>query len=232
MNETLEGFKAPLDSFAVAEMKKNPANPFNIILSSSAFPSSAGFDEWDKSNLEVLKGVASAYMKQYPDSPISAAMNNQTIQLQTAYDEHQKNFSGTRLAPEIKLNTPDGEPITLSSLRGQYVLIDFWASWCGPCRKENPNVVRIYNKYKNKGFTIFSVSLDKDANAWKAAIEKDGLIWPNHGSDLMQWESPLPRIYEFNGIPYTVLVDKEGYIIGAGLRGPALERKLEEIFSK
>ena len=108
----------------------------------------------------------------------------------------------------------------------------FSAPWCGPCRRENPNVVRLYNTYKNKGFTIFSVSLDDNAEAWKEAIKKDGLTWPNHVSDLLKWNSPLPQLYGFSGIPHTVLLNKEGNIIGVGLRGEKLEQKLKEIFSK
>jgi len=126
------------------------------------------------------------------------------------------------LAPEIKLNGPDGKPVSLSSLRGKVVLIDFWASWCGPCRRENPNVVKMYQKYKDQGFEIFGVSLDNDANRWKAAIQGDGLTW-YHGSDLMGWKSRPAQMYQVHSIPATFLLDKEGKIIAKGLRGPELE---------
>ena len=132
-------------------------------------------------------------------------------------------------APDFTLSTPEGKPISLSSLKGKVVLIDFWASWCGPCRKENPNLVKLYEKYKDKGFTILSVSLDNDEAAWKKAIEADGLIWPNHVSDLKGWESTMTKVYGFNSIPHTVLVNKEGKINGIGLRGEALEEKIKSI---
>lgn len=223
--------KAPIDSFSLVRMDKDPSNPFNIVLQGAAVPS-MGFNDWDEQNLEVLKKVASAFEEKYPGSPVTTTMTNQVYQIEMEYNQHIANSSGTRVAPEISLKNPDGVEMKLSSLRGQYVLIDFWASWCMPCRRENPNVVRLYNKYKNKGFTIFSVSLDKDAEAWKEAIEKDGLVWPNHVSDLLQWNSPLPQLYGFSGIPHTVLVNPEGNIIGVGLRGASLEQKLEEIFAK
>jgi len=114
-------------------------------------------------------------------------------------------------------------------LKGKYVLIDFWASWCGPCRRENPNVVRLYKEYKDKGFTIFSVSLDQDGAAWKEAILADGLVWPYHVSDLLAWNTPLTQTYAFNSIPHTVLIDREGKIIARNLRGESLEQKLKEI---
>ncbi len=126
------------------------------------------------------------------------------------------------VAPEIKLNGPDGKPVSLHSLRGKVVLIDFWASWCGPCRRENPNVVKMYQKYKDQGFEIFGVSLDNDVNRWKAAIQSDGLSW-YHGSDLMGWKSKPAQIYQVHSIPATFLLDKEGKIIAKGLRGPELE---------
>jgi thiol-disulfide isomerase/thioredoxin len=223
--------KAPIESFSLVRMDKDPSNPFNIVLQGAAVPS-MGFNDWDEKNLEVLKKVASAFEEKYPGSPVTTTMTNQVYQIEMEYNQHIANSSGTRVAPEISLKNPDGVEMKLSSLRGQYVLIDFWASWCMPCRRENPNVVRLYNKYKNKGFTIFSVSLDKDAEAWKEAIEKDGLVWPNHVSDLLQWNSPLPQLYGFSGIPHTVLVNPEGNIIGVGLRGASLEQKLEEIFAK
>jgi thiol-disulfide isomerase/thioredoxin len=223
--------KTPIDSFSLVRMDKDPSNPFNIVLQGAAVPS-MGFNDWDEKNLEVLTKVASAFEEKYPGSPVTTTMTNQVYQIEMEYNQHIANSSGTRVAPEIALKNPDGVEMKLSTLRGQYVLIDFWASWCMPCRRENPNVVRLYNKYKNKGFTIFSVSLDKDAEAWKEAIEKDGLVWPNHVSDLLQWNSPLPQLYGFSGIPHTVLVNPQGNIIGVGLRGASLEQKLEEIFAK
>src|SRR5690606_32056184 len=131
--------------------------------------------------------------------------------------------------PEIALQTPEGNELRLPSLKGKVVLIGFWASWCAPCRKENPNVVRLYKKYRDKGFTVFSVSLATQAENWKAAIAADGMIWPNHVSDLKGWDTPLTTIYKFNGIPHTVLVDRSGNIIDVGLRGSSLEQKLEEL---
>ncbi|WP_181306308.1 TlpA disulfide reductase family protein [Rufibacter sp. XAAS-G3-1] len=133
-------------------------------------------------------------------------------------------------APDIKLPSPDGPEIALTSLRGKYVLIDFWASWCGPCRKENPNVVRMYNKYKDKGFEIFGVSLDQDRAKWLKAIEADKLTWP-HVSDLKGWESSAATLYGITAIPQTILLDKEGKIIAKNLRGEALEEKLASLLN-
>jgi len=135
------------------------------------------------------------------------------------------------VAPNIEGPTPEGTTKSLEQLRGKYVLIDFWASWCGPCRRENPNVVRLYNKYKDKGFEILGVSLDKSKDRWKAAIKKDNLTW-HHVSDLKGWRSKYAKLYGVRGIPYTVLVDKEGKIIGKRLRGHTLEAKLKSIFGE
>jgi peroxiredoxin len=132
------------------------------------------------------------------------------------------------MAPDITMPDVNGNNFSLSSLKGKYVLVDFWASWCGPCRGENPNVVAAYNKYKNKNFTILGVSLDKTKDAWLEAIKKDGLTW-THISDLKFWDSEAVGLYGFNGIPYNVLLDPTGKIIADNLRGSDLERKLEEV---
>jgi len=140
-------------------------------------------------------------------------------------------FSEGGTAPDFKQLTPEGKEFGLSDLRGQVVLIDFWASWCGPCRRENPNVVKLYNQYKDKGFTILGVSLDNDRNRWLAAIEADGLVW-HHISDLKYWQNSAAQLYGVRAIPHTVLVDREGKIIARNLRGAALESKLAEIFGE
>jgi peroxiredoxin len=133
------------------------------------------------------------------------------------------------LAPEISLKNPDGKLIALSSLKGKVVLLDFWASWCRPCRAENPNVVRLYNKYKNKGFTVYSVSLDQNKDKWLAAISQDKLTWSNHVSELTGWKSSAGNKYGVSSIPKTFLIDVNGKIIAYDLRGNDLEKKLSEI---
>ncbi len=132
-------------------------------------------------------------------------------------------------APDFSQETPEGEMLSLSTLRGKVVLVDFWASWCGPCRRENPNVVRLYNEYKDKGFEILGVSLDQNRDRWLQAIEKDQLSW-HHVSDLKGWKNEVAQLYNISSIPHTILLDEEGKIIARNLRGPALEAKLAELF--
>ena len=135
-------------------------------------------------------------------------------------------------APEIAQEDTTGKVRKLSDLKGKYVLIDFWASWCGPCRRENPNVVKLYNQYKSKGFDVYSVSLDQTRDKWVKAIQDDGLIWESHVSDLKFWNNEAARTYGVQSIPSTLLVDKTGMIIARNLRGPALEAKLKELLGQ
>ena len=134
-------------------------------------------------------------------------------------------------APEIALPDPDGNIVKLSSTRGKVVVIDFWASWCGPCRKESPNMVRIYNAHKDEGFTIFSVSLDKTKDAWVKAIKDDNLSWI-HVSDLKFWQCEAAQTYNVTAVPYTVLLDRQGKIVAKNLRGQELENKIIEVLKQ
>jgi peroxiredoxin len=173
-----------------------------------------------ENDLDVLKKLADDYEKVEP-----------TPTLAKGFIGSVKRFAGVAVgqqAPDFTLNSPEGKPVALSSLRGKYVLIDFWASWCGPCRMENPNVVRMYDKFKSKGFDIYGVSLDDNEKAWKTAIERDKLGWL-HGSELKKWKSEVAQTYGVNAIPATFLLDKEGKIIAKNLRGAALENKLTEL---
>lgn len=141
-------------------------------------------------------------------------------------------------APDIALPGLDGKEIKLSDLKGQIVLVDFWASWCGPCRRENPNVIRAYKKYQKAkfksadGFEVFSISLDKNQKAWEAAIKKDGLFWDYHVSDLKGWSSEAAGLYRVSSIPTSFLIDENGIIIGKNLRGLGIDKAVDGHVSK
>jgi len=149
------------------------------------------------------------------------------IQLNEYLSQKSKTAIGA-IASDFTMKDTQGNDFTLSSLRGKYVLIDFWASWCSPCRNENPNVVKAYNNFKDKGFDIIGVSLDKDKDAWVKAIKDDNLTW-HHVSDLKFWNNVVARTYGVQSIPYNLLLDKDGKIIAMNLRGENLSKKLKEV---
>jgi peroxiredoxin len=165
-------------------------------------------------SLTLMKEVADNLVAKYPTSKLCKQYAEEV--------ERQGRLAQGAMSPDFVLKTADGVEVTLSKLRGKYVMIDFWASWCAPCRQENPNVVKVYNKFKAKGFEILGVSVDQDKQAWKEAIVADKLPWVH----VLDEGSTVANIYNVTGIPFTVLLDKEGKIIAKGLRAEALEKKL------
>ena len=176
---------------------------------------------------DVYQALDKGLSEKYPDNKDVKSFHGMVQQTEMMVAKSNALKVGAE-APELILPTPTGKDLALSSLRGKVVLIDFWASWCGPCRKEMPNVKRAYEKFKNKGFEIYGVSLDKDRQDWLDAISKDGLTWPQV-SDLKYWQSEAAQTYAVQSIPFTVLIDKEGKIIATELRGAELEKKLAEV---
>ncbi len=172
-------------------------------------------------DFELFQKLSDGLSKDHSDNTLVADLNKKV--------KSRSKLSVGSVAPEIDLPNVEGKNIKLSSLKGKIVLIDFWASWCRPCRNESPNMVKLYEKYHAKGLEIYSVSLDESKEAWTGAIEKDGLGKWIHVSDLKYWDSQAGQDYGVEGIPFTVLIDKNGKIITKELRGEDLEKKIEEV---
>ena len=190
----------------------------------------------NKDNLAGFYGMLTLYsvdpagheeeMIQYMEDIKGKFPNNQEVQMYVAQMEAIKPLSIGQVAPDFSSLTPEGKEVRLSDFRGQYVLLDFWAAWCAPCRHENPNIVEQYHQFKDKGFTVLGFSLDRDRDAWLKAIEDDKLEWTQL-SDLNMWDSGAGSLYNITAIPASFMIDPDGKIIGKNLRGPALGRFLE-----
>ena len=219
---TSEADKAKIDYQAIIDNNKVYTKNFVKEHSNSVVSAYITlFQLADQIDVAELDSLASKFAPELSKSEYVVKINERI--------QEQKKTAIGIVAPDFTMNDPEGKPIQLSSLRGKIVLVDFWAAWCGPCRQENPNVVKLYQQYHDKGFEILGVSLDKNKEDWLKAIKSDNLTWM-HVSDLQYWQNAAARLYGVNAIPQSFLLNKDGKIIGKGLRGEQLANKLMELF--
>lgn len=211
--EELKKLDEKYSSIFKEAVKKNISNPVGVHLFKSTY-----YSNTLEENEALLKEIPANYQK-----------DESIVRIQKVIDQQKKTAVGTKYI-DFEMKTPDGKAIKLSDFvgKGKVVLIDFWASWCGPCRQEMPNLVDAYKKYKGKNFEIVGVSLDQDGKAWQDAIKKLNITWPQM-SDLKYWNCEGAKLYAVNGIPHTVLIDGQGTIIARGLHGEELHKKLAEV---
>lgn len=218
-NNTVQDLNVYLKQFI-----NTASNPTLAALALSWSARTLSPQEFDASLINLLK--------RYPDNVVLGRLkqeyDTQQAQLAEQQKQEQENSWVGKQAPDLTLPDVNGKEISLSSFRGKYLLVDFWASWCGPCRAENPNVVHAHNEFKGKNFAILGVSLDKEKEPWQEAIRADKLDW-THVSDLKFWQSKAVQTFNFNGIPFNVLIDPQGKVIAQGLRGDELENKLRTV---
>jgi len=209
--EEYEGLQEKFEEMQLEVVKANPTSAASAFIVSNVY---------GHSSIEEMKAGLALL-----DQSLASSMYYQKVSEKISKLE---SVAVGMMAPDFTMNDIEGNPISLSSFKGKFLLIDFWASWCGPCRRENPHVVKLYTEFKDQGFDILGVSLDQKKDAWLKAIEDDKLTW-NHVSDLKGWSNEAAKLYAVSGIPHTVLLDKDGKIIAKNLRGDELHNKVAEL---
>jgi thiol-disulfide isomerase/thioredoxin len=224
--EIAQGKKTAIDVQKVIEEAKNPLLSMLIALQLQDFA--------DPKFLDLHKNISKKLSAAYPGSPYAKDYEKTLAQFQNQTAMEKVGATGIEVgqpAPDIVLPNPDGKVYKLSDLKGKVVLLDFWASWCGPCRRANPSVVSLYNRYKSKGFVVFNVSLDKDKQKWVDAIAQDGLNWEYHVSELKFWQSQVVGLYGIEAIPRQFLIGKDGKIAAITQAGGSLEGQVEKLMN-